>query len=167
MTRHPLACSGAVLALTLALAFTLGNSPAPALQGDDAKAIAVKVTTAGAALFDAKDSKALAATYLDDARLEIISRDKDSTLNKIEVKTTHAEIEAYYESILKTDTPIHAKNVVEHARLIQPDLLLITGIFTPDTESADPLNLPFVQTRQRQGDSWRIVTLQLYVFPQK
>ena len=78
-----------------------------------------------------------------------------------------AEIQAYYESILKSDNPIHAKNVVEHARLIQPDLLLITGIFTPDTEAGDPLNLPFVQTRQRQGDAWRIVTLQIYIFPQK
>ena len=75
-----------------------------AAPDEDAKQVAVKVTTAGAALFDARDAKGLALTYAEDARLEIIIKDKDSGELKTETKVGRAEIEAYYQELFQVRT---------------------------------------------------------------
>jgi hypothetical protein len=159
MNRHTTAVLALATSLTLA-------PPARAADGD-ARAVAVKVTTAGAAMFSASDARGLAATYLDDARLDVISRDKDTGKITIESKLGRPEIEAYYEGLFKNGGVGQAKNNVEHARFIEPDLLLITGLFEPNTDSAEPMRLPFVQTRQKQGEFWRIVSLQVWIVLQK
>jgi hypothetical protein len=166
MIRYPQAWLATVLALTLAMITAPGLAPVSE-EKDDAKDIAVKVTTAGALMFDMRDAKGLAATYTDDARLEIIGRDAESSPLKIETKTGRAEIEAYYENHFKGDSPIHAKNTVEHARLLEPDVLLISGSFVPDTQAENPLKLPFVQVRQRVGDAWKIVNIQVFILLKK
>ena len=159
MPRNPL-----VLIVTGLLAFAINGASASA---EDAKAIAVKVTNAGAVLFDARDSKGLSLTYAEDARLEIISRDKDTGDLKTETRVGRAEIEAYYQQHFKSDSPIHARNQVEYARLLDPDLLTISGIFEPNTESSEAFKLPFNQVRARQNGEWRIVSLQLFIMLQK
>ncbi|MCA1685481.1 MAG: hypothetical protein LC745_05750, partial [Planctomycetia bacterium] len=82
-------------ALAAGLALVLTNAAADA-PGDDARKVAAKLTAAGAALFDARDAKSLALTYAEDARLEIISKDKDTGELKTETKVGRPEIEAYY-----------------------------------------------------------------------
>jgi ketosteroid isomerase-like protein len=153
------------LALTLCL--TLLATPAlRADDQDDPKAIAVKVTAAGAALFDARDAQGLAQTYADDARLDIYSKDKDTGALKLETKVGRAEIQASYEMMFKTLETIHARSTIEHARRLDADLIAFSGVFEPNTESTEPLKLPFTQVRARHGDSWKIVSLQLFiVFP--
>ncbi len=150
------------LALLFVTVFaSIARAEAPA---DDARAIAVKVTNIGAALFDARDARGLALTYAEDARLEILARDKDTGELKTETKVGRTEIEAYYEQTFKSDGAIHARNTVEHARFLDPDLLLISGYFQPNTESTDSAKLPFSQLRDRKNGEWRIVNLQLFVF---
>jgi ketosteroid isomerase-like protein len=156
MPHHPFP-----LFATVITSLAVMGAEAPA--ADDAKAIAVKLTDAGAALFDARDAKGLARTYAEDARLEIISRDRETGELKTETKVGRAEIEAYYEQHFKSDDPIHARNTVEHARLLDPDLLTITGDFEPNTESANSMKLPFLQIRNRKDGEWRIVNLQLFI----
>jgi len=141
------------------------SSFASAQTDDQAKAIAVKVTTAGAAIFDTKDAKAMAATYTDDAQLQWITRNKESSAIETETKRGRAEIEAFYVDVFKGNDPFHAKNTVEYARWISDDLLMIAGVFTPDSQAPEPLKLPFVQVRIRQGDAWRIMSLQVFFAP--
>lgn len=162
MSRPPFARLAAVLAVTLAAATARADDPA-----DEARRVAVKVTTAGAALFDARDAKGLALTYAEDARLEVIIRDKDSGELKTETKVGRAEIQGYYQELFKSDHAIHARNTVEHARLLADDLLTISGVFEPNTEAADPLKLPFLQLRARRGGEWRVVSLQVFFIPGK
>ena len=52
-----------------------------------------------------------------------------------------------------------ARNTVEHARLVDPYLLTIVGVFEPDTTTAEPMKLHFIQVRHRELDRrMRIVT---------
>jgi ketosteroid isomerase-like protein len=165
MSRHTFASLAVMISVALSLA--AGRAAMSRAVDDPAKEIAVKVTTAGAAMFNARDAKGLALTYTDDARLEIYSRDNATGSLKTETRVGRADIESYYASLFKSDDVPHARNTVEHARLIEPDLLTIIGVFEPNTEAAEPLKLPFVQVRARQGDSWKIVNLQIFILPQK
>lgn len=154
-------------ALALALGFcalSAGRADDPA---DDPKAVALKVTAAGAAMFDARDAKGLALTYADDARLDVYSKEKGSTALKVETKVGRAEIQAFYEELFKNPGQVHARSTVEHARRLDDDVIAFSGVFEPNTENAEPLKLPFTQVRARQGDAWKIVSLQLFILPQK
>ena len=153
---------------TLALLAALAAAPpaaAPADAPDDAKAVAEKVTTAGASMFDARDAKGLADTYVDDARFDLILREPGTGSLKTETRTGRADIQAYYENLFRGDQNPHARNTVEYARFVGPDLLLIAGVFEPDTEAPEPRRLPFTQVRRKQAGAWRVVSLQLIVTP--
>jgi hypothetical protein len=67
--RHPIFVA---LALLLALSAARADEPS-----DEALQFAQRLTTAGAAAFDTKDAKAMAAYYTDAAQLFIVSTDKD------------------------------------------------------------------------------------------
>jgi hypothetical protein len=154
------------MAAALALALALASPAGADGPGDEAREVATRVTRAGAAMFDAEDAKGLAATYLDDARLDVISRDGETGALKVETRKGRAEIQDYYESLFRDDRSgrrRHARNTVEYARLAGPDLLVISGVFEPDAEADDPLKLPFTQVRAREGGAWRIVRLQVMV----
>jgi hypothetical protein len=154
-----------VLALTLAAVVLPVRADDKA---DDPKAVATKVTSAGAAMFDARDAKGLSQTYTDDARLEVYSKESgDGSSLKIETRVGQAEVKAYYDELFKMDGAVHARNTVEAARYIGDDLLEFAGIFEPNTEAVEPLKLPFHQLRKRSGDSWKIVSLQLFIVPKK
>ena len=160
MSRTPIF---ALLALGLALV--------PAARGDDkaddAKGIALKVTAAGAALFDVRDAKGLALTYTDDARLDMYQKESDGGPLKVENRTGRAEIQGYYEELFKNDTAIHARSSVDAARFLGDDLVEFAGVFEPNTEAAEPLKIPYHQIRIRQGDTWKVVLMQIFIIPKK
>lgn len=131
----------------------------------EATKLAVKLTAAGAATFDTKDARAMAASYLEDAQLEIVSKDKDTGAIKSENRSGRAEIEDYYRELFKNAGAIHSRNEVEYARRVDPDLLVIAGVFHPDLTSED-LKVPFVQVRQRHGEKWLISRIQIFVVSQ-
>ena len=150
----------------LAAAATLSLAPPPAsARPDEAadRAAAAKALNAGAALFDAKDAKGLAATYADDGVLKVVTREKDSGDLKVETKRGRAEIEEAYREFLKGDQTYHAKNTIEHVRKIGSDVLLIAGLFTPDDQAAEPMKFAFVQVRKKVGDAWKIMDLQVFI----
>ncbi|MFO0950262.1 MAG: hypothetical protein U0835_03750 [Isosphaeraceae bacterium] len=154
MLAAVLACSAAAFRAALA-----------ADDKDEPKAIAVKALTAGAALFEAKNAKGIAETYTEDAVLTVVTRENDTRKIKKEVRHGRADIEAYYVELFKSESPLHSKNTVEFARWAGPDAVIISGYFEPDTTSADSLKLPFVQTRVKEGDSWKITEIQVFFLP--
>ena len=160
MIRQTLAAMTSALTISLFMGLPSAVFAAP----DDAdREIAVKALNAGAAMFDAKDAKGLAATYSDDAVLKMISRDIGSGGLKIETKHGRAEVEEAYRELFKGDTVYHAKNTVEFVRKVGPDVLIITGYFEPDSQATDSMKIPFVQVRHKQGDVWKITDIQVFV----
>ncbi len=149
-------------ALSIALA---AAAPARAadLKDDEAKAIAVKVTTAGATLFDAKDAAALTATFTEDGRIEASYWEKDAGKYKVEVKQGRTEVETFYKDLFKGDASYHAKSTIEYARQVGPNLIMFAGYFVPDTQATDPMKVPFIQVRSKQGEEWRVVTMQVFI----
>jgi ketosteroid isomerase-like protein len=151
MIRSVLAALAVVLPLSI-----------PAFAADDeAKATAEKLLTAGEKLFDAKDAKGLTATYTDDAVITALSRDNNSRAIKTQTYTGREAIEKAYSDMFKGDATLHAKNTIKHVYQIAPDVLAIAGEFTPDTQASNPIKVPFVQVRVKQGDAWKIASLQL------
>jgi hypothetical protein len=147
----------------LALLIVIPQSRAE--DNDEAMKLAVKLTTDGAATFDTKDAKAMAAYYTEDAQITVISKEKDTGTIKTEYKRGRGEVEEFYQTLFKDAGTINAKNTVEYARRIDPDVLLISGVFQPNT--ADRLKVPFHQVRVRQGDKWLMTNLQIYIVPQE
>jgi ketosteroid isomerase-like protein len=146
-----------------ALAVTLSLSLAVDAADGDARAIAEELLTAGAKLFDARDARGLAATYTDDAVIRAISRDGETRALKTEDYHGRAEIEKAYGELFQGDATFHAKNTIEYVTQPGPDVLVIAGHFVPDAQAADPIKVPFVQVRKKQGDAWKISTLQLFL----
>jgi ketosteroid isomerase-like protein len=128
----------------------------------EADKIAEKFLKAGSDLFDAKDAAALAATYTEDAEILLISK-KDGQVTE-DSKSGRADIEQFYREIFKDQGAIDSENTVEFARLISPDLLVVHGRFRPDTGKPE---WPFVQMRVKQGDSWLMSKLWLFLSPQR
>ena len=134
-------------------------------QDKDAKTVAQDVLDKGSALFDTRDAAAMAATYTEDAQLLWIDKDNSTGEIKVTVKKDRSEIESLYRDLFKDATEkTTSKNMVEFARFVAPDLMVIQGVFQPDIDK--PAKFPFVQMRVKQGDNWLIKNLQFYVFEQ-
>lgn len=129
-------------------------------RAQEAMQLAERLTAEGAATFDTKDAKAMAAFYTEDAKVTLISRDQGSSSIQAKVYEGKAAIEGLYRDLFKGDRAIRSKNAIEYARLLRPDALLIVGNFRPDLGS-DPV--PFVQLRVKRGGRWLMASLQLYV----
>src|SRR5207249_9365254 len=136
-------------AVLLALPSARGQGPS-----EEAMSLATKLTKEGAATFDTKDAKAMAASYTEDAQVGLVGKDQDKGGYKLTAYKGRAEIEKLYEDIFKDAEEIHSKNTVDYARLLQPDLLLIAGTFEVSKKGSEPAKFPFVQVRFKQGDSW-------------
>ncbi len=150
-----------VLGLGMALILPLVASA----EEGDAKAQAQAILDKGSALFDRKDAAVMAATYTTDAQILWIAKENDSTQISMETKKGRAEIEALYRDVFKDpNEKSTSKNLVDSARLVAPDVLIIQGTFQPDTSKAG--KYPFVQVRVKQGDTWLIKSLQFFVFSQ-
>ena len=146
-----------------ALALALAGLAQPACA-QDARAIAQEVLNKGSALFDAKDTAGLVATYEDDPQVVWVERDGTTGEVKETVKRGKAEVEAIYRDHFKqSDDKTVSKNVADFARLIGPDILLIQGTFQPDV--VKPGKYPFVQLRVKRGDRWLLKTLHLFTTP--
>jgi hypothetical protein len=147
-----------------ALALALIPLAAHADEGD-AKADAQAILDKGSALFDKRDAAAMAATYTEDAQIFWTAKENETAEPTVDTKKGRTEIEALYRDLFKdAQEKSTSKNVVEFARRIAPEVLVIQGTFQPDT--AKPGKYPFVQVRVKQGDAWRIKSLQFFVFSQ-
>ena len=110
--------------LTLAALF-MATSP---VRADDSPAsrkeamqLARKLTTVGAATYDSHDAAAMAAFYTAHARVKMVGKGEEGY--KVTLYNGRAEIEKLYAGLFKNDQPTHAKNTVEYARFIAPDML--------------------------------------------
>ncbi|OJW23451.1 MAG: hypothetical protein BGO49_02265 [Planctomycetales bacterium 71-10] len=152
--------------LALALASPAFAAPtAFAADEGDAKArqIAEKVTTEGAAIFDTFDARAMAATYDEKGVLTVFRREKESI--EREAHEGRAKVEAAYAELFKSPETIKSRNVVEHARLIAPDLLTIDGTFDLNTLKPDSIKVPFHQVRQQKGGKWLVLSMEISLVP--
>jgi hypothetical protein len=139
-------------------------APALAAADDDAKALATKILDKGAALFDKKDAAAMAATYTEDGRILWYEKDKDTGELKLSEKKGRSEVQDLYRGLFEGSTePTTSRNTVQYARFVTPDILVIHGVFQPNSAKAG--TYPFVQVRRKEGDRWLIKTLQLFAIP--
>jgi len=154
---------------SLVVALTVASLTPSLVRGDDrddeAKKIAVKVTTAGAATFDTLDAPKMAASYVDDARLSFVSRDGGEL--KTEFHKGRTEIESFYARLFENGQTIKSYNDVTAARLLAPDVLTIDGTFDTNTLKPDSPKIPFHQVRVKQGDAWRILSMEIFFVPQQ
>jgi ketosteroid isomerase-like protein len=149
--------------LTLA-ALVTAASP---VRADDSPAsrreamnLARQLTTIGAATYNSHDAAAMAAFYTPDATVKMVGKDDGGT--KVTLYSGRTEIEKLYAGLFKSDQPTHARNTVEYARFVAPDMLLITGTFEPDLGS---IKVPFVQMRVHQNGHWLMSELTVFVLP--
>ncbi len=134
---------------------------APADAPQDPKALAQDLLTKGAALFDQHDPATMAATYVEDAEVNLYIRDKNNGSIKTDTRRGRSNIQEGYVDVFKNATPtMKSRNVVTSAEMLESGLLVIHGTFTPDT--AKPDSVSFVQVRIKDGDTWRILNLQLF-----
>lgn len=148
------------------LAMALLACPAAAIGQHDDRALAVarEVLDRGAELFDARDAAAMAETFLEESHVIVIKRASNSTELTTEIVSGREEIQKGYADLFKDRDPSHrARNTVEQARWLTPDLLLIQGRFALNVEQGDLLQ--FVQVRARDGDQWKVATMQLMELP--
>jgi hypothetical protein len=128
----------------------------------DAKTVAQDVLDKGAALFDKHDAAAMAATYSEDAHLEWVEKDSAAGGIKIETRKGREEIEALYRDFFKDQKEATtSKNIVEFARFINPELMVVHGAFQPNV--ANDAKFQFVQLRYKKDDNWMIKSLTLFV----
>jgi uncharacterized protein (TIGR02246 family) len=156
MTRSMAVVLGLLLGACL-----VNLAPGQEQANDEALKLAKKLTEEGAATFNTANAKAMAAYYTDDAKMVLQSKDEDD----ISVKDYDGrnEIEKFYADIFKDPATIQAKNTVEYAKLLAPDLLVIAGTFVPNEAAAKPLKVPFYQVRIKRADKWLINSLRIFV----
>jgi hypothetical protein len=106
----------------------------------------------------------MAATYAEDAELQLIDKDNSSGEIKINLKKDRPEIEDFYRELFKDKEKTTSRNTVEFARLASPEILVIHGVFQLDVNKDG--KFPFVQMRVKKGDKWFIKSLQFYLFSQ-
>src|SRR5262245_60179032 len=90
---------------------------------EDAMQLATNITEDEAATFDTFNAQALAAYYLDDAELALVTR--EGTGLKTQSHKGKAEIEKFYAEAFKKPETIKSKNIVEYAKFLAPDVLAI------------------------------------------
>lgn len=129
-----------------------------------AKTLAQEILDKGSAIFDSRDAAAMADTFIDAAEILLIKRSSDSSGVEIEAYRGRQAIEKGYADLFKDRRPEHrSRNTVDDARFLNPNLLLIHGRFALDREQGD--SIQFVQIRAREGDRWKVVTMQLMELP--
>lgn len=133
-------------------------------ENDRATKLAKELLDRGATLFDKRDAAAIAATYLDTGEIIVLKHESGSEHFVVETKHGRTEIEQAYAEIFKDRQPEHkCRNTVEAARFLSEDVLIIRGRFALNRDQADTIQ--FVQVRARDGDQWKIATMQLIELP--
>ena len=156
MTRSMAVVLGLLLGACL-----VNLAPGQEQDNNEALKLAKKLTEDGAATFNTANAKAMAAYYTDDAKMFLQSKEE----NDISVKEYDGreEIEKFYADIFKDPATILAKNTVEYAKLLAPDLLVIAGTFVPNESATKPLKVPFYQVRIKRAEKWLIHSLRIFV----
>lgn len=144
--------------------FTASRSWAEDQGADEAMKLARKLTEEGAATFSKADAKAMAAYYTENAIVFLQGKGDDGY--SVKEYDGQAEIERLYADFFKEPGTIRAKNTVDHAKLLAPDLLVITGTFEPNQLAAKPMKLPFYQVRVKQGEKWLIHSVRIFLLPE-
>lgn len=134
-------------------------------HAQDAMELAKKLTTEGAATFETKSARAMADYYMDDAEVFLVTKDQSSTGLKVDTRRGRSAIESLYAEQFRNGQSIQAKNTVEYARFVAPDILLITGTFEIVRDS-QAMQFPFVQVRGKQGEKWLMSSVRLFFAPQ-
>ncbi len=155
-----ISCAVALVVVSLTPGLTRGDD-----RDDEAKKIAVKITTEGAATFDTMNAPAMAAYYEEDARLGMVTRDNEGF--KTEFHNGRAEIERFYAKLFEKPETLKSYNDVTAARLLAPDVLTIDGTFDVNTLKPDSPKIPFHQVRVKKGDKWLILSMEIFYVPAK
>ena len=149
----------------LAVALVLALSGSVRAQEKDARKLAQEILDKGAALFDTRDATAMAATYTEEAQIQWIERDDSTGEIKVSIKKDRTEIESLYRDLFKdSKEKTTSKNIVEFARFVGSNVMIIQGDFQPNV--AKEGKFAFVQMRVKQGEKWLIKNLQLFVISQ-
>jgi ketosteroid isomerase-like protein len=157
---------GTLALVLVAVLFTAARTQGDDRQADEAMKLARKLTEEGAATFSKADARAMAAYYAEDAIVFMESKNDDG--HSVKEHDGKAEIERLYADLFeKEHGTIQAKNTVEYAKLLAPDLLVIAGTFEPNQLADKPLKVPFYQVRVKQGDKWLIHSVRVFVLPEK
>ncbi len=93
----------------VAMVFVLTAQVARSQDSDEARKLAEKLTTEGAATFVTKNAPAMAGFYAENAQLMMISKEKGTNEVKVETRKGRAEIEGFYRHLFE-----HAKVLTEH-----------------------------------------------------
>ena len=139
--------------------------PGQAQENEEAMTLARKLTEEGARTFKTADAKAMAAYYVEDARMYLPEQGKRRDSEK--EYSGRGEIKKFYADIFKNPGTIQAKNAVDYVRRLGPDILVIAGTFVPNEAADKPLKVPFYQVRVKRGDRWLIHRLRIFVLPEK
>lgn len=153
--------AGLCLALAPVRALDAGEDKAV----DEATKLATKLTEEGAATFDTCNAKAMSDYYLDDAEISLMTRE-DGGL-KTESARGKTEIEKFYADIFKKPETIKSRNIIEYAKFLAPDVLVIAGTFDTNTLKPDSPKIPFYQVRVQKGEKWLTSSMRIYFVPQK
>jgi hypothetical protein len=165
LMRHSIALALSLVTMTLFVppsraAGRDGDKPA-----DEATTLAVKLTEEGAATFDTLNAKAMADYYLEDAEINMVSKNDEGL--KVDVYKGRADIEKAYAKLFEKPETIKSRNTVEYARFLSPELLVIAGTFDTNTLKPDSNKVPFYQVRMKKGDRWLMSYVRIFVLPQK
>jgi ketosteroid isomerase-like protein len=163
MTKHSQMTASALA--FIGVLFAAARSPGQEPGADEAMKLARKLTEDGAAKFSKADAKAMAADYTEDAI--VFLQGKNDAGYSVKEYDGRAEIERLYADFFKEPATIKAKNTVDYAKFLAPDLLVIAGTFEPNQLAAKPMKLPFYQVRVKQGDQWPIHSVRIFVLPEK
>jgi ketosteroid isomerase-like protein len=163
--RHCIRGVTAFVAIALLAVFVQPAGSQTPKADNEAMALATKITEEGAATFDKLDAKAMAACYVEDAEIALVT--KDETALKVQNYIGRDKIEDFYADLFKKPETIKSRNTVEYAKLLAPDVLVIAGTFDTNTLKADSPKIPFYQTRVKQGDKWLMSSLRIYFLPKK
>jgi len=159
--------------ISFALAFVMMTLLAPATRAagndgdkplDEATKLAVKLTEEGAATFDTLNAKAMADYYLDDAQIDMTSKNDEGL--KVDVYKGRGEIEKAYTKLFEKPETIKSRNTVEYAKFLSPEVLVIAGTFNTNTLKPDSIKVPFYQVRVKKADKWLMSYLRIFVLPQ-
>lgn len=150
--------SCALIGTSLFLGGARAESSSPGDQA--AMKLAKELTSHGIELFIKGDGAGLAAQYVDDAEI-VMTTFEAFGAPTIQVTTGKDEIAKVYQTAgsLGKMSPV---NDVHFARFITPEILHIAGVFSI-TDQGETKRYPFTQIRKKDGDKWKIVTLELQV----
>lgn len=164
MKRLSLAATALAVLTFLTTFSALAGEDAP-VPSEEAMKLAKEITDKGASTFNSFNAKAMADTYLEDARIFFVSKEESGI--SIKEYSGRGEIEKLYTDLFKTSETIQARNHVEYAKLLTPDVLVISGTFDTNQLKADSPKIPFYQVRVKKGDAWLIQSLRIFYLPQK